>query len=53
MYSSAVLPGTGLYAVHHYRTGEGEHEVGGSAGGCGCAMLAAMVLGLLFAMRAC
>jgi hypothetical protein len=22
-------------------------------GGCGCAMLAAMVLGILFAMRAC
>ena len=52
MYSSAGLPGSGLYAVHHFRTGEGEHEVGGSTG-CGCAMLAAMVLGLLFAMRAC
>jgi hypothetical protein len=38
MYSSAGLPGTGLYAVHHFRTGEGQHEVGGSA--CGCAMLA-------------
>ena len=51
MYSSAGLPGTGLYAVHHFRTGEGGHEIGGSAGGC--AMLAAIVLGLLFAMRAC
>jgi hypothetical protein len=50
MYSSAGLPGTGLYAVHHFRTGEGQHEVGGSADGC--AMLAAIVFGLLFAMRA-
>jgi hypothetical protein len=53
MYSSAGLPGTGLYAVHHVRTGEGEHQVGGSVSGCGCTMLAAIVLGLLFAMRAC
>jgi hypothetical protein len=42
MYSSAGLPGTGLYAVHHFRTGEGQYEVGRSARGCGCAMLAAL-----------
>jgi hypothetical protein len=31
-YTSAGIPGTGLYAVHHYRTGEEHHEV---RGGCG------------------
>jgi Protein of unknown function (DUF4236) len=32
MYSSAGIPGTGLYAVHHYRTGEEHHEVRRSRG---------------------
>jgi hypothetical protein len=35
VYSSAGIPGTGLYAVHHYRTAPGAHRVGGGVGGCG------------------
>jgi len=31
MHTSAGIPGTGLYAVHHYRS-SGHHEVRGSAG---------------------
>jgi hypothetical protein len=32
MYTSAGIPGTGLYAVHHYRRQPGEHaSVQGSA----------------------
>jgi hypothetical protein len=31
MYTSAGIPGTGLYAVHHYRSGE-HNEVRGDAG---------------------
>jgi hypothetical protein len=31
MYTSAGIPGTGLYAVHHYRSGE-HNEVRGNAG---------------------
>jgi hypothetical protein len=33
MYTSAGIPGTGIYAVHHIRT-DGEHpQVSGSGGG--------------------
>ena len=31
MYTRAGIPGTGIYAVHHYRTGE-HHEVRGMPG---------------------
>jgi hypothetical protein len=31
MYTSAGIPGTGLYAVHHYRSGA-HNEVRGNAG---------------------
>jgi hypothetical protein len=41
MYTSAGIPRTGLYAVHHYRSGE-HHEV---RGGCG-----ALVVWLLIAV---
>ena len=53
MYSSAGLPGTGLYAVHHFRTGEGQHEVGGSARRLRVRHVGGDCFGLLFAMRAC
>jgi hypothetical protein len=42
MYTNAGIPGTGLYAVHHYRTGEEHHE---ARGGCG-----ALVVWLLIAV---
>jgi hypothetical protein len=35
MYTSAGIPGTGIYAVHHIRTSPGEHpQVAGNSGGC-------------------
>jgi hypothetical protein len=38
MYSSAGIPGTGLYATHHYRApGQDHPEVRGS--GCGAVLL--------------
>ena len=30
MYASGGIPGTGLYAVHTFRRGQGAHEVRGS-----------------------
>jgi hypothetical protein len=53
MYSSAGLPGTGLYAVITFERVKDSTKSAARAGGCGCAMLATMVLGRLFAMRAC
>jgi Protein of unknown function (DUF4236) len=46
MYSSAGIPGTGIYAVHHYRSRPLEHaRVAGSArGGCGLLMLFIVIL---------
>jgi hypothetical protein len=43
MYSSAGIPGTGLYAIHHYRTGEG-HQVRGGF------LLGPFLLGVLIAI---
>jgi hypothetical protein len=43
MYSSTGIPGTGLYAVHHYRTGEG-HQVRGGF------LLGPFLLGVLIAV---
>ena len=43
LYSSAGIPGTGLYAVHHYRTGEG-HQVRGGF------LLGPFLLGVLIAV---
>jgi len=45
MYTSAGIPGTGLYAVHHVRSASGEPRVAGSGGGC-------LLLVLLFAILA-
>jgi Protein of unknown function (DUF4236) len=41
MYTSAGIPGTGLYAIHHIHTGAGEHRV---RGGSGCAPALIVVL---------
>ena len=46
VYSSAGIPGTGLYAVHHYRTAPGEHQVVRGAG-CGPLVLIIAVLIIL------
>jgi Protein of unknown function (DUF4236) len=51
IYSSAGIPGTGLYAVHHYHAPGAEHP---EARGSGCGMLliilagAALVVALMF-----
>jgi hypothetical protein len=48
VYSSAGIPGTGLYAVHHYRSSSGQHpRVAGDAGG-GCLLL--VMIAILVAM---
>ena len=39
MYTSAGIPGTGLYAVHHVRSASGEPHIAGSAGTGGCLLL--------------
>ena len=44
MYTSAGIPGTGLYAMHHFRTGEGEHHVRGATGGWGGALIVVAVI---------
>jgi len=49
MYSSAGIPGTGLYAMHHYHTPGAPHpEVQGS--GCGALVVAVLLAGLVFWM---
>jgi len=46
MYSSAGIPGTGLYAVHHFRRPSEDHpSVQGNAAG--------LVLGILIAVAVC
>jgi len=49
MYTSAGIPGTGIYAVHHIRTSPGEHpEVAGNASsGAGCLLLVLFVVILI------
>jgi hypothetical protein len=43
MYTSAGIPGTGIYAVHHIRTSAEQHPgVGGSARG--------FIVGVVFAV---
>ncbi len=45
MYTSAGIPGTGLYAVHHVRPSAGEHpRVVGGAGGCGLLLLLVLAI---------
>jgi hypothetical protein len=51
MYTSAGIPGTGIYAVHHIRRSSGEHPiVGGSAWP---AILLLAVLLLVSSVKAC
>jgi hypothetical protein len=38
MYSSAGIPGTGIYAMHHYRTPGQEHPEAQSSG-CGTVLI--------------
>src|SRR6266852_2090150 len=40
-YASVGIPGTGLYAIHHVKSGDGEHE---ARGGSGCSWPAAFVV---------
>jgi hypothetical protein len=52
MYTSAGIPGTGLYAVHHVRTAPREHpDVAGNAAGAllGILVAVAVVIVLLVA----
>jgi hypothetical protein len=47
VYTSAGIPGTGIYAIHHYRSTPGEHpRVAGNAGG-GCLLLVLLVATLV------
>jgi hypothetical protein len=39
MYSSAGIPGTGLYAMHHYR-GSGQEHPQAQGSGCGALLIA-------------
>jgi len=45
MYSSAGIPGTGLYAMHHY-SGSGQEHPEAKGTGCG-ALLVAIAIGVL------
>ncbi len=48
MYTSAGIPGTGLYAVHHVRKPQEEHpRVAGN--GCGCLVLAVILILIVIA----
>ena len=45
MYTSAGIPGTGIYAVHHIRRSAGQHpSVAGSAAGFMVGVMAAVVI---------
>lgn len=45
MYTSAGIPGTGLYAVHHVRGASDEHpSVAGNAAGCVVGLLVGIAL---------
>ena len=45
MYTSAGIPGTGIYAVHHVRSSQAEHpDVHGNAAGCVVAVIIAAVV---------
>jgi Protein of unknown function (DUF4236) len=45
MYTSAGIPGTGLYAVHHVRNSPGEHpDVAGNAAGCAVVAVALFIV---------
>jgi hypothetical protein len=48
MYTSAGIPGTGIYAVHHVRSSPAEHpDVDGDAVGCVVAVIIAAVVAVL------
>ena len=48
MYTSAGIPGTGIYAVHHVRTSAGQHpSVAGNAAGLVAGIIAAVAIILL------
>jgi hypothetical protein len=49
VYTSAGIPGTGLYAIHHVRNSPGEHpDVDGGAVGCVVGVvIAAVVIAVL------
>jgi hypothetical protein len=49
VYTSAGIPGTGLYAVHHVRSASGEPRVAGNGGGC---VLLALLLAIFVAIAA-
>jgi hypothetical protein len=52
MYTSAGIPGTGVYAVHHIRTGEGQHHVvRGRSTGCLGALLILVAVVASLALR--
>ena len=51
MYTSAGIPGTGIYAVHHVRTGDA-HLVSGSASIIGFLVGAVLVCLMLVILRA-
>jgi hypothetical protein len=50
MYTSAGIPGTGLYAVHHIRTGSEDHEVRGVAGAFVAGLLIAVAIMILLGL---
>jgi hypothetical protein len=53
MYTSAGIPGTGIYAIHHVRNSPGDHpDVAGSAAGflVGILIVVAVVAVVLVAM---
>jgi hypothetical protein len=53
MYTSAGIPGTGLYAIHHVRNSPGEHpNVEGDAAGCVVAVIIAAVVIAVLALLA-
>lgn len=45
MYTSAGIPGTGLYAIHHIRSSAEQHSsVAGSAMGCVAGVVVAVII---------
>ena len=53
MYTSAGIPGTGLYAAHHVRRSSGEHaSVAGNAGGFVVVILIAVAVFAVLAVVA-
>jgi hypothetical protein len=47
MYTSAGIPGTGIYAVHDYRSTPGEHPKAARNAGGGCLLLVLLIAALV------